>query len=185
MAMPGDKLATSEEYIPGRGTYERDGMIFAAVMGRPAFNQSDKTACVIEIKRASVLKPGDTVFGEVVNVSNTMANVAISGVEASPDRWISGEVGVIHVSKVTESYTDDVRKEFCAGDMVRARVLQSAPSMQLSSREPELGVLKARCCRCRNILFNNSGKLYCPDCERFEHRKLAGDFGRYTPEFRE
>jgi exosome complex component CSL4 len=181
MAMPGDELATTEEFIPGRGTFERDGLIYAAVMGRPEFNENEMVVSVLEVKRASVLMPGDAVLGEVSQVSNIMANLLISGLDGSPGRLISGEAGAIHISKVTDSYTDDVRKEYRTGDLVRARVIQSKPSMQLSTREPDLGVLKARCSRCRMVLFNRSGKLYCADCEKFEHRKLASDFSQFSP----
>ncbi len=183
MAMPGDELATSEEYISGDGTYEREGVIYAGVMGKPVFNESDMTVSVQEVRRNCKLKPGDMVLGEVTGVTNTIANISVSGFDHYPERWVSGEAGVIHISKVTEAYTDDVRKEYHVGDLVRARVLQAAPSLQLSSREPELGVLKARCGRCRMFMSNRSGKLFCPECDRVEHRKLAKDFGMYTPEF--
>jgi exosome complex component CSL4 len=183
MVLPGDELATSEEYIPGPGTYERDGMIYAAVAGKPSFNESDMTVCVTAAQRTAVLSAGDIVLGEVTNVSNTIANVSISGLSNSRERWFSGETGAIHISKASDSYTDDMRKEFKAGDLVRVKVVQAAPSMQLTTREPELGVLKARCGRCRSFLQNRSGKLQCPDCERQEHRKLAADFARYTPSY--
>jgi exosome complex component CSL4 len=182
MTMPGDEIATSEEYMPGNGTYEMQGKIFAAIVGKIEFSESDKTVHVKEAKRSRTLKPGDIVLGEVGNVTNSLANISISGLE-NLDRSIgAGETGVIHISKVTESYTEDVRKEYRSGDLVRAKVLQVVPSLQLSSREPELGVLKGRCGRCRTVLTNNSGKLYCDECEKFEHRKLASDFGKFTPE---
>ncbi len=183
MALPGDELATSEEYIPGPGTYERDGMICAAVAGKPSFDERDKTVSIIAVQRAAVLSAGDIVLGEVTNVTNTIASISISSLSSTSERWLSGETGVIHISKASESYTDDLRKEFKAGDLVRVRVIQAAPSMQLATREPDLGVLKARCGRCRNFLQNRLGKLHCPDCERQEHRKLAADFASYTPLF--
>jgi exosome complex component CSL4 len=185
MTMPGDEIATSEEYMPGQGTYEKDGIIFAAIIGKIVFSEADKTVSVMEVRRASTLKPGDIVLGEVGNVTNSLANISISGIENSERYMGVGENGVIHISKVTESYTEDVRKEYHTGDLVRANVMQAAPSLQLSSREPEFGVLKGRCGRCRTILTNNSGKLYCVECEKYEHRKLASDFGKFTPEYRE
>jgi len=185
MTMPGDEIATSEEYMPGQGTYERNGIIFAAIIGKIEFSETDKTVHVMEARRTNTLKPGDIVLGEVGNVTNSLANISISGLENSDRHIGTGETGVIHISKVTESYTEDVRKEYRTGDLVRVKVLQVAPSLQLSSREPEFGVLKGRCGRCRTILANNSGKLYCAECEKFEHRKLASDFGKYTPEFHE
>lgn len=185
MTMPGDQITTSEEYMPGLGTYEKDGMIFAAIIGMIEFNEADKTVQVKEVRRTRALKPGDIVLGEVGNVTNSLANISISGLENSDRLIASGETGVIHISKVTESYTDDVRKEYRTGDLVRVKILQAVPSLQLSSRDLELGVLKGRCGRCRTILTNNSGKLYCAECEKYEHRKLASDFGKFTPEFKE
>ena len=185
MTMPGDEITTSEEYMPGQGTYEREGIIFAAIIGKVVFNETDKSVSVMEARRPSTLKPGDVVLGEVGNVTNSLASISVSGLENS-DRIVgAGESGAIHISKVTESYTEDVRKEHHTGDLVRVKVLQAAPSLQLTSREPEFGVLKGRCGRCRTILTNNSGKLYCTECEKYEHRKLASDFGKFTPEHRE
>jgi exosome complex component CSL4 len=185
MTMPGDRLAASEEYIPGKGTYERDGTIFAAIVGKTFFNESEKSVQVIELKHSGGLQPGDMVLGEVTNVTNNIANVTVFGRDGVPENSGAGETGVIHISKVTESYTDDVRKEYHPGDLVRAKVAQARPTLQLSTREPVLGVLKALCSRCRKTLFNRNGKLYCADCEKNEHRKVASDFGRYSPELRE
>jgi len=184
MTMPGDQVATAEEYMPGQDTYERDGKIFAAVMGRVMFNESDKTVSIVSVGKIRILGAGDIVLGEVGNVTNSLVSVTISGLENAASNAGAGETGVIHISKITASYTDDARKEYRTGDLVRAAVLQAAPSIQLTTREPELGVLKARCGHCRNILENSSGKLYCAECERFEHRKLASDFAKYTPEYR-
>jgi exosome complex component CSL4 len=185
MTMPGEEITTSEEYMPGNGTYERNGIIFAAIIGKIEFNEGEKTVSVKEARRARVLKPGDIILGEVGTVTNNLVNISISGLENSDRHIGTGETGVIHISKITESYTEDVRKEYRSGDLVRAKVMQATPSLQLSSREPEFGVLKGRCGRCRTILTNNSGKLYCAECEKYEHRKLASDFGKFTPEFKE
>lgn len=185
MTMPGDRIAAAEEYIPGPGTYEKSGVIYAAIIGKVRFNDRDKIVNVAEVKHGRVLKPGDTVLGEVGSVTNSLATVAIGGADEGGRIIGTAETGVIHVSKITEAYTDDARKEYRPGDLVRARILQASPSLQLTTKEPELGVLKAACGRCRLTLVNNAGRLYCDSCERFEHRKLANDFGRFTPGPRE
>ena len=33
MVLPGDELSTSEELLPGEGTYEEEGIIRAAIVG--------------------------------------------------------------------------------------------------------------------------------------------------------
>ena len=81
--MPGDELATSEEYIPGEGTYERQGIIYAAVMGQKNFDENEKIAQVKAFSQISVLMPGNIILGEVIGVSNSVARVTISGLDDS------------------------------------------------------------------------------------------------------
>ncbi len=180
LLMPGDELATSEEYISGDGTYEDDGIIYAAIIGQKDFDEAEKIAKVRGFNPPPILKPGDIILGEVTNVSNSIANVKISGPEKGK---VAGNnlSGVIHVSKIKEEYIKDARHEYHIGDMIRARIEQIEPSIQLATNAEELGVLKARCFRCRGILSNKDGSLFCPVCERNESRKLAGDFHRYSP----
>lgn len=179
--MPGDELATSEEYISGDGTYEENGKIYATVIGQKDFDESEKIAKIRAFTQLSILKPGDVILGEVVNVSNSVASILISGLEINDKPVGNNLSGVVHVSKMKEDYTSDARKEFRIGDLVRAKVEQLTPSIQLSTNAEEYGVLKARCMKCRDILFNKDGTLFCPVCERSESRKLAGDFHRYSP----
>ena len=180
LLMPGDELATSEEYISGDGTYEDDGIIYAAIIGQKDFDEAEKIAQVKGINPPAILKSGDIIFGEVKNVSNSVANVTISGLESGKAAG-NNLSGVIHVSKIKEDYIKDARQEFHIGDMVRAKIEQIKPSIQLATNAEELGVLKARCFRCHDILSNKDGSLFCSVCDRTESRKLAGDFHRYTP----
>ena len=182
--MPGDELATSEEYIPGEGTYERQGIIYAAVMGQKDFDENEKIARVKASSQISILNPGNIILGEVIGVSNSVARVTISGLEESERPVGNNLAGVIHVSKIKEDYSNDARHEYRIGDLVRARVEQMEPSIQLATNAEELGVLKARCMKCRGIMSNKDGSLFCPVCERTETRKLAGDFHRYSPYYR-
>ena len=185
LALPGEKVAAGEEYMPGAGTYESGGVIYAAVAGSVKFDEAEKTVTVLEARRVSRLKPGDTVLGEVTGVSNSLANITVHAVDGLDRQMGAGEAGAVHVSKLSENYTEDARKEFRIGDIVRAEVLQVSPSLQLGTREPNLGVIMARCGKCRNTLMNRTGKLYCAECDRQEYRKLADDFARFTPEYRE
>ncbi len=181
--MPGDKLATCEEYIPGEGTYERDGTVFAAVVGFREFDEEEKIARIRAVNRLTLLKEGDIVLGMVERVALSMATISVKRLVGNP-RAITGQVeGVVHVSKVSKDYTDDVRREYRAGDIIRAKVVQASPSLQLSTDSPELGALKSRCLRCRAILEKKDKALYCDRCERVEHRKLAQDYNEFTPEY--
>jgi len=181
LLMPGDELATSEEYIPGDGTYEENGLIYAAIIGQKDFDEAEKIAIVKPFNPPGVLKPGDIILGEVTNVSNSVASITISGLDKTGKPVGHNLSGVVHVSKIKGGYTEDARREFHISDLVRAKVVRIEPSIQLATNAEELGVLKARCMRCRSILSNKDGTLFCQVCERTESRKLAGDFHKYSP----
>ena len=178
---PGDELATSEEFIPGEGTYERDGTIFASVIGRRLVHEDELMVTVEPVKGPKVLKPGDIIIGVVNNATKKMASITLT-VNEEPWHGIAGaKNAALHVSKVSESYLDDIRRMFRVGDIVRARVQQSAPSIQLETNSPELGVLRARCMKCRRTLHASENALYCEVCDRTETRRLANDYARFSP----
>src|SRR4030067_254438 len=63
---------------------------------------------------------------------------------------ISGQAeGTIHISNVSEEYTEDIHDMFRLGDVVRAKVIQTKPSLQLTTAEGLLGVVKALRGECR------------------------------------
>src|SRR2546428_42056 len=84
--------------------------------------------------------------------------------------------GTIHISNVSEEYTEDIHDMYRLGDIIRAKVIQVKPSVQLTTAEPNLGVVKALCSVCRGPLEVRGRELYCPRDERTERRKLAADY---------
>jgi exosome complex component CSL4 len=103
----------------------------------------------------------------------------VVGVEGNPRAVSGGTLGSIHVSKISEGYTSDVWKEFRIGDVIRAKVVQVKPSLQLSTDRPNLGVLLGLCTKCRMPLVKKDKTLLCNNCQRSELRKMALDYGRY------
>jgi exosome complex component CSL4 len=174
LVFPGDLVAVSEEYIAGEGTYEDEGDIYAAQVGELQLDPRDKVARVRGLNPPVELKVGDIVLGTVEDIKPTMAVVNIEAVEGI-DRAVTGETeGTVHISKISEGYTEDIRKELRLGDVVRARVIQVKPSLQLATNEKLLGVVRGLCTRCRAPMVKRGRELYCQRCERSEPRKIAG-----------
>src|SRR3972149_10250587 len=93
-------------------------------------------------------------------------------------RQLSGEAeGTIHISNVSEAYTEDIRDMFRLGDIIRAKVIQVKPPLQLTTAEPILGVVRAMCSQCRGPLEVRERDLFCLRCERAERRKITQDYG--------
>ncbi len=170
---PGEMVAVSEEYLAGQGTYEADGDIYAAQIGELLLDAREKVASVKSLNPPIEQKVGDTVLATVQDIKQTMAIVHVEAVEGI-ERQVTGDVdGTIHISKVSEQYTEDLKKAMRIGDVVRARVVQVKPSLQLATNEASLGVVRGLCTRCRYTLIVRGRDLYCEHCERTEPRKVA------------
>lgn len=176
MVLPGEEVGISEEYIPGEGTYESGGRIYSAVVGELELDRKDMVARVRGYNPPLELKPGDIVIGNVEDIRSSMVIIDAAMVEGKT-RSITGETeGTVHISKVSEGYTQDIKREYHVGDIVRAKVLQVKPSLQLATNARDLGVIKARCTRCRSPLVKRGNELYCENCERAETRKISAEY---------
>ncbi len=178
IVVPGDEVGTSEEYIPGEGTYETDGKILSSTVGVVEYDDDDMVVRTKPLNPVVEIERGDIVIGTVVMVRDTMVVIDINKIEGK-DREISGDTsGTIHVSKASQSYVKDLKKEFRIGDYVRAKVMQAKPSVQLTTGYPEYGVIKALCTRCRGPMVRKGTMVYCPRCERTETRKISSMYGK-------
>ncbi len=176
MVLPGDQIAVAEEYEPGEGTYERHGLVFASTPGVLQLDEQNRVARVRPFNPPAELQPGDIVYGVVDDIRGMMATATVNAIHGR-DRQISGESeGTIHISNVSEEYTEDIRDMYHLGDIIRAKVIQIKPSVQLTTAEPDLGVVKAFCAQCRGPLELRGRELFCPRCERSERRKFARDY---------
>src|SRR5213592_173291 len=176
MVLPGDEIAVAEEFEPGDGTYERNGLVFAATPGVLFLDPENRVARVRAFNPPAELKIGDIVYGVVDDIRGMMATATILAIHGRT-RQISGESeGTIHISNVSEEYTEDIHDMYRLGDIIRAKVIQVKPSVQLTTAERNLGVVKALCSVCRGPLELRGRELYCPRDERTERRKLAADY---------
>jgi exosome complex component CSL4 len=177
--VPGEFLATAEEFMPGDGAYEEDGRIYSSCTGVVLVDVRTKRISVFP--RTPVppeLKRGDIVVGRVEEVRDQTANVHIGVLRGREDRQLPlPDVGTIHVSQVSGSYVRNLSREFKPGDIVRARVTNvRGGAIQLSTVGENLGVIMAACSRCRTPLERFDNKLKCPNCGNVELRKLASDY---------
>ena len=82
------------------------------------------------------------------------------------------------MSKISPNYTDDVGKELRKGDYIRARVTAVKPSLQLTTKDENLGVIRSRCSKCKTeMVIGKNGGLFCRECRYSSPRKLANDYG--------
>ena len=66
MKLPGDKLASAMEYMPGNGVYEENGELFAGICGKlKEDNQKMRVSFEPLVSTPVKINEGDTVFGRI------------------------------------------------------------------------------------------------------------------------
>ena len=176
--MPGDKLAVSEEFLPGKHTYDDSGLIRALTVGSV---QKDVKNMEISVKPAiepEIIKVDDWVTGQVEGVQSNSANVHIYFLNGKPT--YKDFSGMLSLRGLTgggrgQRRTTPVK----AGDVVRCRVYSLLNGIiHLTIEEPDMGVVAALCGNCgRPLLKGTSTRAKCDECGNVEERKLARDFG--------
>ena len=178
VVLPGDELSTTEELLIGDGTFEEDGVIRASRMGIYEIDEKRRLAKVKPLTSVPiVIKYGDIVLSQATSVRSMMIIANVFHVTGQ-ERPISGDTnGTLHVSEISTSYIKNPEEAFALGDIFRAKVIQVKPSLQLTTKGREYGVIKALCTRCRHPLTRKDNILECSQCGHKEKRKLASDYG--------
>jgi exosome complex component CSL4 len=176
--VPGERLGVVEEFMPGPGTYERDGTIYSEVTGYTTRDKVNKTVSVKpSVKRPLVPMEGDTVIGTVVNAQGKMATLSLTRIG---DKTLSTPFSaILHISTSSPRYERAMMEVCKAADVVRARVVNIRNRVpQLTTIGRGLGVISASCSRCGDPLILKGTVLQCQTCMNIERRKLADDYGK-------
>lgn len=178
IVMPGEQLSTSEELLPGEGTFEEDGIIRAARVGKYVVNEKYRRAEVKAVTSTPVLlKRGDIVIAKVESVRSTMVIAEVIHVMGK-NRSISGDTNAtLRVSEIAQGYVKDPSTEFGIGDFIRAKVTQVKPSIQLETKDRDLGAIKSLCTKCRHPLVKKGDILECENCGNKQKRRITMDYG--------
>jgi len=176
VVLPGDFLASPEEFLPGMNAYEQGDSVRATHAGRVEKDLSKREVAVRPAVVAKTLKVGDVVVGQVEAAMTSTAGVKISylnGVESH-----ASFPGTIF-TRGERGGRGERRTYVKLADVVRARVGSTLNGMnQLSIDEPHLGVIAALCSVCGAPLpRGDGGRERCEQCGSMEERKFADDFG--------
>lgn len=177
--LPGDKICIAEEALPGEGTYESDGKIYATVTGNVYMDKKKRLVSIFpKVRKPLVPKKGDTIIGQVESVNKHMVSMAvkyINGQEVAPTYS-----AIMHISQATRSYVDTMFDAIKEGDIVKGKIVDAHTiPIQFTTVYNELGVIYALCSKCgERLRYLRRGTLKCDNCDNVEPRKVAQDFGR-------
>jgi exosome complex component CSL4 len=176
--LPGDKLAVSEEFLPGRNTYDDSGLIRALRAGSVLKDPKSMEISVKPAAEPDIIKVDDWVTGQVEVAQANSANVHIYFLNGKPTyKDFSGMLNLRGLSGGGRGArrTTPVK----SGDVVRCRVFSLLNGIiHLTIEEPDMGVVYALCGNCgKPLLKGNATRAKCDECGNVEERKLARDFG--------
>lgn len=179
LVYPGDVVGVAEEFVCGPGTFEENGEILAVTTGYLTLDTSTFEARVDAFSKGPAqVKIGDIVLGIVRGTRTSMAMVDVRAIADQPNREIGGDTnGTLHVSKSSDRYVENMEDAFRVRDIIRAKVIESSPAIQLTTKMPGLGVLKSYCPRCGTAMNKKGLGLLCPECDWKANGKLADDYG--------
>lgn len=177
VALPGDKLAISEEFLPGPHTYERSGLIRALTVGTVQKDAKNMEISVKPSAEPEMIKVDDWVTGQVEAVQANSANLKIQFLNGKPT--YKDFSGMLTLRGLTGARGARRTTPVKSGDIVRCRVFSLVNGIiHLTVDEPDMGVVAALCGNCgRPLLKGSSTKAKCDECGNVEERKLARDFG--------
>lgn len=177
--LPGDDICVVEEALPGEGTYEEDGNIYASVTGTLFMDRKRRTVSIFpRVRKPLVPKKGDYIIGQADSVNKHMVALAV--------RYINGQTveptysAIMHISQCTRSFLDSMFDAIKEGDIVKGKIVDAHTiPIQFTTTYNNLGVIYALCSKCgESLRYLRRGMLKCDNCENVEPRKVAEDFGR-------
>ncbi len=178
--VPGEELCVAEEFMPGPGTYESGGTVYSDLTGDRVVDLNSRTVRVIAKARTPTMPTdGSTVIGQVTNAHDKSAIVSIFKVDSE----ILGRpfTGILHISSASPRYERNMEDVCKTGDMIRAKVFNDKNRIpELTTAGRGLGVIRACCSRCGNLLVIVNRRLQCRECGNTEHRRLVDDYGVET-----
>ncbi len=180
VVVPGEQLCVIEELFPSMGTYELDGVVYAATAGSVEMDLKKRTIRVVDKEgrmRIALPQREDEIVGEATNVYDQRAEISI--IKINGENVHSPLVGEIHISNVTRRYVKSMRNVVSQGDVVQAHALNTHEiPVELSLVGKEFGVLFSRCVKCGYPLtLTTRNNMICLRCENRETREVAEDYG--------
>jgi len=177
LVLPGERLGVIEEFIPDSGTYVKDGVIYARIVGRALMDLLNKRVSVYPVvDGVAVPNVGSSVVGQVGSAQSD--NVLVRIFEIVDKKKLSGVFsGILHISDVSDRYINSMNEVCKTGDIIRAKVISDKNQIyHLATDDKNLGVLHGFCSVCGNLLEQRRHEMHCPKCGNIEKRKTVSDY---------
>ena len=169
--IPGERVASIEEYLPGENTFEDNDVIRATTIGNIKLDSTERLAAINSQTQITVPKVGDIIIGVVEANLPSMIAIMI--------KFVNGKKVVADLECVC--VTRHIRKKniALAQDVVKAEIISHINgTIHASIDSEELGVLFTKCRKCFGTVVKMRDAVKCKDCTWIDDRKLSLDFGK-------
>ncbi len=171
MKIPGERIASIEEYLAGDNTFESEDVIRATTIGSINLDSVERSASINRQKQITVPKVGDIIIGVVEANLPSMIAIMIKYVNG---KKINSDLECVCVTR-------HIRKKnvALAKDVVKVEIISHINgTIHASIDSQELGVLFTKCRKCFGTVVKMRDAVKCKDCGWIDDRKLALDFGK-------
>ena len=172
--LPGDRIASIEEYGAGLDAFDDGDAVRSSVVGYTSVDSSNHTVNIKRNKKLGIPDPGDIVVGTVAVVMSTMFAVTI--------QYVNGKRTKSNVECICS--TRDIRKKniTLVNDVVELRVVSHLNgTIHANMDDPSSGVIFTRCVKCGGSVVPVRDVIKCIECSWIDERKLSRKFGK--PDF--
>ena len=170
-ALPGQRIASIEEYEAGRNTFDDGDSVRSAVVGTVAADRENRTVSVSKTQRQLIAEAGDIVVGTVAATMAFRIAVRIDYINGARTR-----AGV----ECTCS-TRNMRRRTVAlvGDVMALKVLACRNGdIHATVSGPQLGVIFTKCRKCGQPVMRHRDAVKCKECGWIDEREISSDFGK-------
>lgn len=171
ITIPGDKIATIEEFEGGKNTFEDGHNVRSTVIGITEIDKKNRIAQVKNLKFSGIPAVNDVVIGTVVAVMSSMIAVSIN--------YVNNIRTKSNVECICQ--TRNLRKKNVAllNDIVALKIIaHKNGTIHATISEPDLGVLFTKCKKCGGNVIPLRDAIKCTECNWIDERKLSNNFGK-------
>ena len=167
--LPGEKVATIEEYLPGDNTFEDGNAIRSASIGIVELNKTEQLVSIQNKKSARVPKIGDIIVGTVEANLGSMMAVSIKYINDVENKSnIECICALRHLRKKNAALVSDT---------VKLKIINHINgTIHAGIDEHDLGVLFTKCRKCSGKVVKVRDAVKCSECGWIDDRKLSSDF---------
>ena len=178
VVLPGEFLSTEEEFVPGKNAFDSEGNVYSGALGEVEQDNKTKEISVKPSVQVKKIEKGSIVFGRVSLVKENSVSIELfPNLDAEQRQVIPTTGAMLPIRCVSRDYVEKLRDCFKVGDIVRARVMKVIPQgFDLETNQPDLGVVKAFCGKCRKPMQVFGRNLKCLSCGNTETRKLSNKY---------